>query len=139
MSNDLTITDSVNAILASRESFGQKFYDRLFAGYPEMKQHFDGVEMQRQSAMLTTALTLIEKYYSQPNEAIRMYLQVLGSRHCERQIPQGQYSDWLAAMLEALGEFHGADWHDELAAQWSDAIAHANEAIFEGYSEHFHV
>ncbi|MGI9517868.1 MAG: globin domain-containing protein [Pirellulaceae bacterium] len=139
MSKGLTITDSVNAILTSKDSFGAKFYECMFRGFPDLKMHFDSVDMHKQSVMVTTALTLIEKYYTHPNDAIRMYLQVLGTRHCDRQIPQDRYADWLDALLETLREFHGEDWNEDLAAQWADAINNANIAIFEGYTEHFHV
>ncbi len=139
MSKMLTITDSISAILNSKESFGEKFYARMFTGYPHLKQHFDGVNMREQAVVVTMALTLIEQYYSRANEATHKYLQVLGSRHCERQIPKDSYADWLDALLETLSAFHEHAWTESLADQWKEAIEKATRAIFEGYDKHFHV
>ncbi len=135
----LTITESVNAILTSKESFGEKFYAQLFTGYPHLKQHFEGVNMREQAVVVTMALSLIEQYYSRRNDATHKYLQVLGSRHCERRIPEESYADWLDALMETLSAFHEHAWNEALADQWKEAIEKATQVILEGYNRRYHV
>lgn len=133
------IDESVERILAHKDILGERFYEIFFAQNPDVRKHFEGVEIQRQAVMLTTALALIEHNYSKPSPAITQYLHYLGTKHHDRQISRELYLYWTNAMIETLSEFHGADWNAELEQQWLEAIGAATELMLEGYDEHFHV
>jgi hemoglobin-like flavoprotein len=139
MSTALTISDSADAILTARDSFGELFYTRLFDRHPELQTWFAEADMGTQASMLTVAMTLIAKYYVQPNVAIHQYLQVLGSRHSARQIPRDSFPDFFATILDALRAFHADAWSEELESQWQEAGEQAMQAILEGYDMRFHV
>jgi len=42
-------------------------------------------------------------------------------------------SQYAEALLATLEEFHGEDWDEDLAKQWSDACNEAIESMFDGY------
>ena len=135
----MNIEQSMSRILDSQQSLGDAFYDVFLNRHPEVQQYFADTNMKRQAALLTTALILIERYQASPNPAVEQYLQYLGTKHHERNIPRELYPNWRDAMLDTLAKFHGDDWDEELAGAWTGAIDHASELMFEGYAEHFHV
>lgn len=133
----MNIHQSLEQILRSKSGFGQSFYEVFFSRYPHVQQHFDGVNLQRQALLLTMALIVIERYFYEPFPATEQYLQYLGTRHNEWEIPRELYPQWKDAMLTTLEQFHGDDWSEDLGRQWSEAIGRATELIFEGYDERF--
>ena len=135
----MCIGESVERILADKDILGARFYEIFFTRHPDVKKHFEGVEIQRQAVLLTTALALIEHNWNKPSPVITQYLHYLGTKHHDRQISRELYVHWTNAMIETLSEFHGDDWSDKLEQQWREAIGTAAELMLEGYDEHFHV
>ena len=135
----MRIVESVERILADKDILGERFYEVFFTRNPDVKKHFEGVEIRRQAVLLTAALALIEQNYSKPSPAITQYLHYLGTKHHARQISRELYVHWTNAMIETLSGFHGDDWSAELEQQWREAIDMAAELMLEGYDEHFHV
>jgi hemoglobin-like flavoprotein len=115
------------------------FYQIFLTQHPEAQPYFEGVDLQRQGVLLTMALVVVEQYYSNPFPATANYLRYLGSRHHDRKIPLPLYAKWTDAMLQTLKQFHGDDWDDHLAQQWSEAIEQAIKRMSEGYDEHLTV
>ncbi|RIK77993.1 MAG: hypothetical protein DCC68_16110 [Planctomycetota bacterium] len=132
----MTITQSVDQVLQSRELLGNTFYDVFFRRYPEVQRYFAGVNLVRQGVLLTMALVVIEQYYTRSYPATHHYLQHLGARHGERGIPASTYPQFRDTLLETLSLFHGDDWTKELAAQWHAAIDKTSQAMLEGYDKH---
>lgn len=126
---------SLEKILHSDERFGDLFYKIFFERHPEAKQYFDGIDMKRQSLMLTMALKLMGEYHAKGYAAINHYLEHLGTRHSDRGVPQEVYTDWSDSLLATLSEFHGEDWTDALAEQWRDAVAATSKVMFNGYDK----
>lgn len=135
----MKIHESLELVLASKQSVGELFYDVFFTHHPDVQEHFHNVNMKRQAVLLTTALMLVERYYSRPNLTIETYLQYLGTQHHDRGIPQELYPKWIDAMLETLERFHGGDWTHELAMEWKEAFGQSIELMFEGYEQHYTV
>ena len=135
----MDIDQSLERILSSQESLGELFYETFLTRYPEVKKYFEGINLERQAVLLTMAAVVIAQYYSNPYPATKKYLRYLGSKHHDRNIPTELYPKWTEAMLATLKEFHGDDWDNHLAEQWTEAIAVAAERMFEGYQEHFNV
>ena len=135
----MNIQESLQQIIASKESFGQQFYETFFARCPDVKKFFADVNIERQAVLLTMALLVIEKQHSSPFAAAEEYLRYLGTKHRDWQIPQSLYSDWTAAMLETLKQFHADEWDQQLEKQWEDAITGVVDVMFQGYQTHFTV
>jgi hemoglobin-like flavoprotein len=115
------------------------FYARLFAQHPELEQHFRNTSIQHQAAILTMELSVIEAFYVRKSEAAGMYLQLLGTKHKGRGIPEEAYPHFRDALLESLEQFHGADWSENLACEWGKSIDLSIKKMMEGYGQRFHV
>ena len=135
----MDIHASLDQILAKKTSFAESFYRRLEREHPAVFAHFEGVDMRYQVNLLTMALVVIEKEYRSPNEAVKSYLRVLGTKHAQRQIGREDYVLWTESMLRALAEYHGDDWNENVSREWRDAIEIALDQMFIGYDEHHHV
>jgi hemoglobin-like flavoprotein len=135
----MDIQESLHRILEQKQSLADLFYARLLGRYPEVRGHFHGVNLRHQGVLLTTALLVIERYYTHSYPAIEMYLKYLGTRHQDRGIPAEMYPRFCGALLEALEHFHGPAWGPELAQQWQVAMDRTTRAMLEGYQTHFTV
>jgi hemoglobin-like flavoprotein len=135
----MRIHDSVEKILRSKEVFGRQFYEVFFRKFPEVEQYFRGIDMERQSLVLTLAVSIVEQYFTRGYPATEKYLKYLGTQHHKRGIPREVYPMWRDAMLETLQNFLGNDWDEELAGEWRAAIQRSTTLMFEGYDEYFRV
>jgi hemoglobin-like flavoprotein len=133
------ISQSLDRILSAPDTLGDRFYEIFLTEYPEARQYFEGVDLQRQGVVLTMALALVAQYYSNSYPATAKYLRYLGSKHHDRQIPLPLYAKWADAMLQTLEQFHGDDWDDHLSRQWQEAITLSAQRMTEGYDEHLTV
>lgn len=131
----MDIHESVDRILASDVTLGDAFYDTFLNRYPQVQKFFEGVNMQRQAVSLTMALLIVEQYQDSSFQATARYLQELGAKHREWGIPINLYPYFRDALLGTLQQFHGDDWDDELAGQWSAAIDGATEEMLKGYED----
>ena len=129
----MEIAESLAKVLESRENFGSVFYEEFFSRFPEVVPHFEGVDMERQSLVLTMALSIIERYNDSTFGAIDHYLQHLGSAHHRRAIPAELYPKWIEAMLAALERFLGDDWNSELESEWRTALEKTSRTMLKGY------
>ena len=135
----MDINESVHRILEHRESLADLFYLVFLDRYPDVRQHFQGVNLEHQAVLLTMALLVIERHYTASYPATEMYLKYLGTKHCQRGIPPDLYPHFRDAMLATLERFHSKDWTESLAKQWTEAIEGAIEKMLEGYKQHYTV
>jgi hemoglobin-like flavoprotein len=135
----MDIHESVHEILQCKESFADVFYLVFLEDYPEVRQHFTHVNFKHQSVLLTMALLVMERHYTNSYPSTDMYLNYLGTKHDERGIPPQHYPMFREALLATLERFHGQAWEDHLATQWREAIDSAIEAMIKGYRKHYHV
>ena len=129
----MEIGASLARVLESREIFGALFYEEFFRRFPEAVPHFAGVDMERQSLVITMALSVIERYHDTEFGAIDHYLQHLGSAHHRRAIPAELYPKWIDAMLAALERFLGEDWSAALRTEWRAALEKTAHTMLKGY------
>ena len=126
---------SLEQILESDYQFGEMFYDIFFEQVPEAKDYFQGTNMRGQAMMLSVSLRLMGDYHARGFAAIEHYLQMLGTRHSDRKIPQDMYPKWRDSLLATLERFHDGEWNKTLADEWREAIDAISEVMFKGYDE----
>jgi hemoglobin-like flavoprotein len=129
----MDIAGSIEKILESEDLLGGKFYDRFFVECPHLKTYFQGVDMERQSAMLTSAIVLVETIHSKSSEGLSPYLRLLGKQHKDRGISVDDFTDWAESMLRTLQEFHGDDWSKPLEREWYAAMMKSVKIMLEAY------
>lgn len=135
----MEIHESLTEILRSKDEFGRMVYDSFLKTYPEIQHHFERADMKRQAILLTTALMIIERYYSQPTPAVELYLRYLGTRHRNLGVETGDFPKFCECLFQTLSRFHGEKWGPGLERQWREAIERANAVMLEGYAEHVYV
>jgi hemoglobin-like flavoprotein len=129
----MAIEESVQRLLAEKETVVRLFYERFLAEDPRVRQYFVDTDLEQQAIVVTTALVMVESYFSHAYPAARLYLKVLGHRHHLRQIPADLYPKFCECLLKTLAEFHQDDWNVELSTEWRDALEIASRAMLEGY------
>ncbi len=129
----MTLTESVGKILSQTGALTPRFYERFFDQVPDAKPFFESTNMQHQAAVLRMSLQMIEQFFTNGYEAIGEYLRVIGFKHRERGIPAELYAEWRDSLLDTLEEFHGPEWDDSLAEQWTGALNQSIDRMIEGY------
>jgi len=110
----MKISESVHALLTSKERVVERFYEQFLTLYPELKSHFESRDLKLQASIVTMALVSVEAYYSHRFPAVEHYLHVLGHRHYHDGIPPDGFPKFRDVLLTTLEEFHGTDWTTEL-------------------------
>ncbi len=131
----MNIHQSLQRILEGKDQLAAMFYDHFLTEYPEHRPLFARVNMARQQVLLTTTLMIVERFSSSPSPAVEQYLQYLGTKHHELDVPRSAYDQWTEAMLTTMQRFHGDDWSEDLGKQWRSAIENARDRMFQGYEE----
>lgn len=131
----MDISESMGKILQSEDFLGGRFYDRFFTECPHLKMYFEGVDMTRQSAMLTSAIVLVESMHSRGGDGLSPYLRLLGKDHQARGISIDDFTDWTESMLRTLAEFHGDEWSKPLEREWHRAITKSVKIMLEAYED----
>ncbi len=135
----MDLQESLGQILESRDEFGKLFYDKFLSRHPELRRHFESVDLKRQSVQLTTALMIIERYCATPTPAVELYLRYLGTKHHDLGIGREEYPKWVATMCDVLKEFHGQRWNSQLETSWRKAFQLAITLMLQGYEQHVNV
>jgi hemoglobin-like flavoprotein len=135
----MDIQESLDFVLQQKELVGEQFYALFLGRYPEVRRHFEGVDLLHQGLMLTMALLAVARHHRAASPATEMYLQYLGTRHHDRGVAAESYPKFRAAFLETLERVHGARWDPDLASQWGEAIDRTTATMLEGYRQRFHV
>ena len=135
----MDIQKSISEILHSKDKFGQLFYERFLDSYPELQHCFTKVDMKRQAIILTTAMMVVERFYSQPTPAIELYMRYLGTKHHEFGVAREDFPKFHTAMFQTLRSFHGDQWNPDVERQWREAFDQTTQAMFEGYRERVQV
>ena len=128
----MNLEDSLREVLAQKDLVIGKFYDRFLAECPEARELFEGVDMKKQSLMLSAALIVSESHSREVLPAVQHYLQVLGDQHREAGVPKHLFPPFRDCLIDTIGSCH-SDWSEELADAWRAAIDKAAETMFEGY------
>ena len=134
----MTLHESIDRILAEGTKVTDRFYEIFLERHPEARALFEKKHMSTQSVMLMVAL-MVNKHSPDHPLATRRYLNVLGTRHARKGVPRELYPAFQEILLEALEEFHGEDWTEQLSREWREATEQAVQLMFEGYDQRFHV
>lgn len=135
----MTIQQSLQRILEQKDTLADLFYLVFLERYPEVRQHFAGVNMKAQAMILTIILMVIERHFLTPTQATDMYLRYLGTKHHDRGIRRSDFPKFRDALLAALERFHSKDWTPTLASQWHSALDMTTRIMLDGYQHHYSV
>lgn len=116
------LLESSFAALAPRgQELVDRFYDRLFREYPDVKPLFADVEMGEQKRKLLASLQLVVANIRKP-EALTQALGSLALRHLDYGTEREHYDAVVATLHTAMGEVAGDLWTEPVAQAWRDAL-----------------
>lgn len=114
------LRQSFELVIERRPDLTHRFYEILFARYPQVRPMFGGTINRRQEEMLSRALLLVVEHLEETDWLART-LGELGARHVGYGVTAVMY-DWVGdALLATLAETAGADWTPRVAAAWTAA------------------
>jgi hemoglobin-like flavoprotein len=122
---------SFDLIAPRGEELMDEFYARLFEAAPAVRPLFAGTDMQRQKAMLLSALVLLRKSLTQL-DAIIPTLRQLGARHVAYGAQPEHYPVVGETLIAAMATIAGSDWSSEYEVAWRDAFGVVAGVMIEG-------
>jgi hemoglobin-like flavoprotein len=132
---DLDALETSFDLVASRgDELMDVFYARLFATAPAVEPLFAGTDMQRQKAMLLSALVLLRKSLRNL-DAIVPTLHGLGARHAAYGAQASHYPVVGAVLIASMAEVAGLDWRPEYEDAWAEAYSVVAGAMLDGAAE----
>jgi len=134
--SDLPMARRLAASLAVMTSAGddlaRKFYDRLFAGRPELRPMFPA-DMANQRAKLLHTLEWVVGHLDQPEQVLPA-LTALGRKHADFGTLPAHYPIVTDTLVQAMADTAGMAWDRELEADWRTAIRLLSERMIAGAS-----
>jgi len=119
---DLEALESSFAALApAGEELTRRFYQRLFADYPQVKPLFSGTSVAEQHRKLWAALNLVIAQLRKP-EVLAKTLTDLGARHEGYGAVAAHYGAVAKTLLGVMAEMAGDLWTERVAKAWGDAL-----------------
>ena len=107
----------------SNLQFLDTFYNHFLNASPEIEKTFEGINMERQKAMLNAALHQLMSLYEKQNDASIEHVKALGARHGSHgyQIPAFMYDIWLDSLLEAVSLCDPA-FNESIEKAWREVM-----------------
>ncbi|MXP20672.1 flavoprotein [Gordonia sp. HNM0687] len=110
-----------------------RFYEVLFARYPEVQPMFSR-GMRPQAAMLRTAIIAVIDHLEDP-QWLESTLGTLGRRHAELGVTGPMYGAVAECMIAAMSEIGGPRWTPEMTAAWTEALTAVASLMMAAYPD----
>jgi hemoglobin-like flavoprotein len=116
------LRDSFDMLVERQPRLTPRFYELLFARYPQAKPLFGAGASARQQEMLQSALVAVLDHLEDASW-LEQTLGAMGAKHLDYGVTDEMY-EWVGeSLLATLAEVAGSDWNAELARAWSAAYA----------------
>lgn len=128
------VGSSTSAVLADRDGFARRFYERLFAIAPETRSLFpDDMAVQRgklvdEFEFLAGAATDLDRFVTRARE--------LGRRHADYGVAPDHYDLLERALFDALADALGDDWTPDHRVAWERLYRLIAETMMDGAAGH---
>ena len=137
MANSLNIDlleSSFKALAPQGELLVEKFYDALFAQYPQVKPLFNNTDPKSQQKKLLAALQLVISNLRNP-EGLKTALEKMGQRHQAYGALPEHYPAVASTLLGVMEEMAGSLWSPQLQIAWEDALNTVAEIMIGAYTQ----
>lgn len=115
------IKQSFDLVLVRSDEFAARFYELLFADFPDTVPLFANVDLVRQRKKLFAMLTLVVSHLDRV-DVVHPVLRELGQRHVRYGVPEAFYGAFVTTFLKTLGESLPGAWSRDLAESWRAAL-----------------
>lgn len=132
MALDATLLrSSFDTILERQPQITPRFYEILFARYPQVKPLFGARSNKQQAEMLQAALVAVLDKLEDASW-LEQTLGAMGEKHLDYGVADEMYEWVVASLLSTLEEVAGADWTPEVAAAWQAALGAVSSLMLKG-------
>jgi methyl-accepting chemotaxis protein len=127
---------SFEAIAPQADRLAGRFYERLFADYPEVRSLFEFTDFADQRRKLIQALTVIVKSLENPRQ-LSSFLGKLGREHVDYGALPEHYPAVARTMISTLAEVAGDQlWNERYETAWMAALQAVAELMLAGAATH---
>ncbi len=128
------LRSSFGLVVDRQPQLTHRFYEILFARYPQAKGLFNHNSPAQQEKMLGDALVAVMDHLEDAPWLVNT-LKALGAKHVGYGVTREMY-DWVgASLLATLAEAGGPHWTPELAAAWTEAYGAIAGLMQQGAAE----
>lgn len=116
------LRSSFQTVIEREQAITPRFYQILFARYPQVRPLFGRNSEQAQQKMLQDALVAVIEHLDDATW-LQSTLHALGAKHVDYGVTEMMF-DWVGeALLATLAEILDDAWNAELAGAWQEAYA----------------
>lgn len=115
------LEETFAALAPQGEALVGRFYEELFARYPDVKPMFANTSVAEQEKKLLGALVLVINSLRKP-KALVAALTGLGAKHHEYGAKPEHYTAVAETLLDVMAEFAGDLWTEEVQEAWTEAL-----------------
>ena len=115
------LEESFAALAPHGAALVHRFYEELFARYPEVKPLFAKTSVAEQEKKLLSALVLVVNSLRKPGVLVPA-LTRLGEKHYQFGAKPEHYTAVSETLLDVMAEFAGELWTDEVHGAWREAL-----------------
>lgn len=135
MSLNAAVLRSSLELVASREPLiTKRFYEILFARYPQARPLFSRNAPEKQQKMLQDAIVAVVDHVEDASW-LKQTLTAMGAKHLDYGVTREMY-DWVgSSLLATLAEIAGDAWTPEVAKAWTDAYGAISGLMLEGAAQ----
>ncbi len=115
------LEETFAALAPQGEALVARFYEELFARFPEVRPMFANTDPAQQQKKLLAALQLVVNSLRRPAQ-LRKTLLKLGEKHHAYGAKEEHYTAVAETLLDVMAEFAGDLWTDKVADAWRNAL-----------------
>jgi hemoglobin-like flavoprotein len=129
--NVALLRSSFDLVLEREPHLTVRFYDNLFARYPQARPLFHRSPRATQEKMLADALVSVIDHLEDAPWLVEK-LGAIGIKHAEYGVTAEMYP-WVGdALVATLADVAGPDWNAELASEWGAAYGAITSMMLSG-------
>lgn len=125
------LRSSFDLVVEKEPELAARFYDTLFARYPQLEALFCNKDRTTQAKMLTEALSAVMDHLEDA-PWLAATLEQLGAKHVEYGVSAAMYPWVEECLLVTLQDIAGDDWSQQLADAWAEALEAVSAIMLEG-------
>ncbi len=114
------LTESLMLVDGQEEALTPRFYEILFARYPDVRPMFS-TDMAPQAKMLREAIIAVLDHLDDATW-LTDTLGALGKRHAGWGVTPPMYDAVAESMIAAMEELGGASWTPAMTGEWTSAL-----------------
>ena len=126
------IEQSFSALSTHGELLAERFYQRLFANYPDIESIFDGVSANAKQKNMLASLELLVQNLHKP-EILKDYLFSLAVMHIEHEGTADHYPMFAENLLAVMAEIAGECWMPEVQQAWQNTLNKVTTIMLEAH------